>query len=118
MKDAPVSVDELALGKDSLLRSLPGRFETSAQAAGSFSTLFVYDLGLDYYSKYIARLTGIDAATAHAAGNKYLQPEKLVVVAVGDRQKIEAELTKLNLGPIEYRNADGAVVDGKGAAKN
>jgi zinc protease len=118
MKGAPVSIEELAMGKESLLFSLPGRFETSAQAAGSFSTLFVYDLGLDYYSKYIERLTAIDAGMAHAAASKYLVPDKVVVVAVGDRQKIEAELTKLNLGPVEYRDADGAVVDGKGAPKN
>ena len=51
MKDVQVSADELSLGKDSLVRSMPGRFETSAQAADSFSTLFVYALGLDYYPK-------------------------------------------------------------------
>ena len=58
MKDVQVSADELSLGKDSLVRSLPGRFETSAQAASSFAELFVYQLGLDYYSKYIERVAG------------------------------------------------------------
>ena len=87
MKEAPVSAEELALGKDSLVRSLPGRFETSAQAAGSFATLFVYDLGLDYFTKYIQRLGAIDTAAVRAAAEKYLVPERLVVVAVGDRAK-------------------------------
>ena len=110
MKDVEVSMDELTLGKDSLVRSMPGRFETTGQAAGSFATLFVYDLGLDYYSKYIERVVGIDAAAAHAAARKHLQPERMLVVAVGDRQKIEAELKKLNLGAAEYRDVDGNVV--------
>ena len=110
MKDVQVSADELSLGKDSLVRSMPGRFETTAQAADSFSTLFVYALGLDYYPKYIDRLGSIDGPATHAAARKYLVPERLLVVAVGDRQKIEADLKKLNLGTIEYRDAEGRVV--------
>jgi zinc protease len=113
IKDAPVTSDELALGKDSLVRSLPGRFETSAQAAGSFSTLFVYGLGLDYYTQYTKRLVAIDVAAAQAAARKYLVPERLVVVAVGDRQKIDADLKKLNLGTVEYRDAEGNVIEPK-----
>jgi zinc protease len=110
MRDVEVSMDELTLGKDSLVRSMPGRFETTSQAAASFATLFVYDLGLDYYAKYIERVVGINAAAAHAAARKHLQPERMLVVAVGDRQKIEAELKKLNLGAAEYRDVDGNVV--------
>jgi zinc protease len=113
IKDAPVTGEELALGKDSLVRSLPSRFETSAEAAGSFSTLFVYGLGLDYYTQYSKRVTAIDAAAAQAAARKYLVPERLVVVAVGDRQKIDAELKKLNLGTVEYRDAEGNIVEPK-----
>ena len=52
MKDVELTMDELTLGKDSLVRSMPGRFETTAQTVDSFRTLFVYNLGLDYYSKY------------------------------------------------------------------
>jgi zinc protease len=115
MKDVQVTADELSLGKDSLVRSMPGRFETSGQAAGSFANLFVYDLGLDYYSKYIERVIGADAATAHAAARKYLVPERLLVVAVGDRQKIEADLKKLNLGAAQYRDPEGKIVDGQGS---
>ena len=68
MKDVEVTMDELTLGKDSLVRSMPGRFETTSQAAASFATLFVYDLGLDYYSKYIERVVGIDAAVRARRG--------------------------------------------------
>ena len=44
-----------------------------------------------------------------AATKKYLVPEKMIVVAVGDRAKIEPELAKLNLGTVEIRDADGNV---------
>jgi zinc protease len=110
MQETPISGEELALGVDSLVRSLPGRFETSAQAAGSFATLFVYSLGLDYYPKYIERLRTIDATAVQAAARKYLLPDQLLVVAVGDRKQIEPELQKLNLGTSQYRDADANVI--------
>ncbi len=107
MKDVEVTLDELTLGKDSLVRSMPGRFETTAQTVDSFATLFVYNLGLDYYSKYIERVGTLDAAGVHAAARKHLVPERMLVVAVGDRQKIEADLMKLNLGAMEVRDTEG-----------
>jgi zinc protease len=110
MKDVDVTMDELTLGKDSLIRSMPGRFETTAQAVDSFASLFVYDLGLDYYSKYIEKVGALDAGAVHAAARKHLIPERMLVVAVGDRQKIEADLVKLNLGAMELRDAEGNVV--------
>jgi len=110
MKDVEVTMDELTLGKDSLVRSMPGRFETTAQTVDSFRTLFVYNLGLDYYSKYIERVGAIDSGAVQAVARKYLLPERMLVVAVGDRQKIEADLMKLNLGLAELRDADGNVV--------
>jgi zinc protease len=38
---------------------------------------------------------------------KYVRPDEAVIVAVGDRSKIEPELQKLNLGPIEIRDPEG-----------
>ncbi len=110
MKDVEVTMDELTLGKDSLVRSMPGRFETTAQTVDSFRTLFVYNLGLDYYSKYIERIGSLDAAAVHTAASRHLVPDRMLVVAVGDRQKIEADLVKLNLGAMELRDTEGNVV--------
>jgi zinc protease len=107
MLDKPMSREELTMSKDSLARSVPGRFETSGQAAGSFSDVFVYDLGLDYFSKYPDRISAVSSEHALAVARKYLVPGRMIIVAVGDRAKIEAELKKLNLGPIEIRDAEG-----------
>ena len=106
MSEKPMSADELKLAKDALARSLPGAFETSANAAGSFSNVYVYDLGLDYFSQYPARVEAVTADQAQAMARKYLMPDKLIVVAVGDRAKIEPELRKLGLGTLEVRTAD------------
>jgi len=110
MTEAPPTPEELILAKDSQIRSLPGDFETSAAAATDFSNAFVYNLGLDYYAQLPARLAAITSDAALAVAKKYLQTDKMIIIAVGDRAKIEAELAKLNFGLIEHRDSDGNLV--------
>jgi zinc protease len=107
--DAPLSADELSLSKDAIVRALPGMFETSGQVVDTLSNIYTYDLGLDYYTKYPAQIAAVNADAAQAAARKYLVPGNLLVIIVGDRKKVEPELAKLKLGPIELRDADGNV---------
>jgi zinc protease len=107
MIDRPVSDDELKKAKDSLSNSLPGAFESSANAVSNFSNVFIYDLGLDYYTRYAEQVNAVTADQALAAAKKYLVPNAMVVVAVGDKAKIEPQLKKLNLGAIETRDTEG-----------
>ena len=88
----PISADELQKAKDSLANSLPGAFETSASAVNSFSNVFTYDLGLDYYTRYAQQVNAVTAEQALNVALRYLQPDRLVVVAVGDRKAIEPSL--------------------------
>jgi zinc protease len=107
MVERPVNEAELKLAKDAMANSLPGAFESSANAVGNFSNVFIYDLGLDYYTKYAAQVNAVTTDQALAMAKKYLVPGNQVVIAVGDRAKIEPELKKLNLGAIEIRDAEG-----------
>jgi zinc protease len=109
IRDTALTPDELALAKDSLVRSLPSDFQTSARVTASTAGIYIYDLGLDYFSKYPSKLSAVTAEQAKAASEKYLVPDGLIVVAVGDRAKIGAPLQKLNLGAVEVRNADATL---------
>ena len=109
MAAAAMPADELKRAKDALAYSLPGAFETSAGTAANLSNIYTYDLGLDYYATYAESVYAVTADQALAAAKKYLVPDRFVVVAIGDRSKIEADLRKLNL-PIEIRDADGKLV--------
>ena len=109
MGEGLLSPEELSLAKDSQVLSLPGRFETTAQMVASFSNIFIYELGMDYYSMLPMALSSIDSAAVRAVARKYLIPEKMMVVAVGDRAKIEPGLAQLGLGAIEFRSPDGGV---------
>jgi zinc protease len=110
MRDTQMTAEEMKLSKDSITRSMPGRFERGTDAAGTFSELFVYDLPLDYFSKLPDRIEAVTPEQAQAVAQRYILPEKLVVLAIGDRSKIEPEMRKLNLGKVEIRDTEGKVV--------
>ena len=110
MIDTPMKPEELSLAKDSQSRSLPGIFETNSGEAGALSELFIYNLARDYFSNLPGRLNAVTAEDAEAVAKKYLHPDQLILVCVGDRAKIEPELVKLDLGAVEIRDADGNVV--------
>jgi zinc protease len=42
----------------------------------------------------------VSAADVQRVADKYIQPDKLAVVVVGDRKTIEPGLKALNLGPL------------------
>jgi zinc protease len=110
MIDTPMEPEELSLAKDSQSRSLPGMFEASAGAAGALSQIFTYNLPREYFEQLPARLDAVTADDAEIAAKKYLHPDSMILICVGDRAKIEPELQKLNLGEIEIRDADGKIV--------
>jgi zinc protease len=110
MRETQMTPAELLLSKDSIARSLPGRFERGTAAAATFAELFTYDLPLDYYSSLPDRINAVTIEQAQAMAKKYIQPEKMIVLAVGDRAKIEEDMKKLNLGKVEIRDTEGKVV--------
>ncbi len=106
IRAAPVTPAELALSKDAFSRSLPGLFETSDEAAATSAQLFVYGLPLNYFNTLPASIQAVTAADVLRVARQYVVPERIVVVAVGDRAQFEEGLRKLQIGPVEVRSAD------------
>jgi zinc protease len=106
----PATPDELKLAKDNALRSLPGDFETVGNETGLMFQLFVYGLPNDYFQKLPAQFEAVTPEAVAKAAQDYIHPENLIVLAVGDRAKIQPDLEKLNLGPIELRDESGDLV--------
>jgi zinc protease len=107
IREERISPEELATAKDSIARSLPGMFETTPESASTIGQLFVHDLPLNYYHELPEEIDSVSADAVLQMAQKYLRPEEALVVAVGDRSKIEQQLEKLKLGPIEIRNPEG-----------
>ncbi len=107
MRDSEIEPRELSSVKDSISRSLPALFETTPEIASSIGQLFIHKLPLNYYHELPGMIQNVSAADVLQAARQYMKPQETVVVAVGNRAKIERELEKLNTGPIEIRDSNG-----------
>lgn len=111
MRAQPMREQELAGARNSQVLSLPVLFETDEAISGSLADLFVFGLPADYYQQLPARFAAVTAQQAQAVAQKYLVPQKMVVVAVGDRAMIGPQLDALKLGKTELRDSDGITLE-------
>ena len=95
----PVTAAELDIGRAALTRGYPRNFETAEQLARAAAQMALHDLPEDYYSTFVPRMLAIDEARVTAAAHRYLDPDRLVTVIVGDRERVEPSLASLGLGP-------------------
>lgn len=102
----PLTAEELKAGKDSVVRSIPADFETNGNLAGQMAEIWAYHLPLDYFSTLPARFEAVTAADTTAAANKYIHADKMLLITVGDKSKIEPQLKDLGFGPIEEWTED------------
>ena len=115
MKEGSVTEAELARARGARIQALPGRFETSGYTAGQIGNLFTFGLPDDYFQTLPARLGKITAEDLSAMARKYLTPDQMLIVAVGDRAKIAPQIQPLGLGPVALSDADGTTLDAESA---
>jgi zinc protease len=103
----PVTAEELAKAQANLTLSLPGQWETIGALGGSVEEIVRFDLPHDYYTTFASKVRELQVGDLATAATETIQPDKLVWVVVGDRAKIEAGIRELNLGPLQFIDADG-----------
>jgi len=107
MLDAPLSQQELDNARNAEVLSLPARFDTNQEIGASLADSFIFGLPLDYYQGLPAQFAQVDAARVQAVARQYLQPDRMIVVAVGARATVAPQLAKLKLGPVQVRDTEG-----------
>ena len=99
-----VSADELERAKNRIALRFPTSFEATGHISSrlqSLESLLVYGLSDDYYSKYMRAIQAVSALNVRRVAHKYIQPDRLTVVIVGDRKAIELRIRALNIGSIK-----------------
>ena len=96
----PIPAAELEKTRNYVALSFPGEFETSRNLAQKLEELVVYNLPEDTYQTFVQAVEKVTAADVQKAAVKYIQPDKMAVVIVGDRKAIEPGIAALKLGPI------------------
>ena len=96
----PVPAEELDKARNYLALGFPGEFETTRNLAQKLEELIVYDLPEERFKTFIGDVTRVTAAQVQRAAERYIQPDRMAVVIVGDRTVIEPGIAALKLGPI------------------
>ncbi len=96
----PLTPTELAFAKSMITKGLPLAFETVPQIAGGMATILADRLPLDYYATVATRVEAVTIQDALAAGRRYLDPDRMAIVVVGDRRLIEARLRASGIAPV------------------
>jgi zinc protease len=105
IRDTDVTDAELARAKDQIVKSFPARFATRASTSAQLADVAIYGLSDKYLAEYTRKVAAISKEDVHRVARKYLLPERLSVVVVGDQKSTRDALSKL--APVELRDLDG-----------
>jgi zinc protease len=103
----PITAEELKDEQDNATLALPGSFETVQQLSGGYGNILEYGLPEDYYNSFTQKALAVTPDGANAIAKKYISPDHLLWVVVGDMSKVESGIRELNLGEVHKIDADG-----------
>lgn len=102
----PVPAEELDRAKNYLALQYPGGFQSVAGIAGNLEQLAVYDLQPEYFNNYVERVLAVTQEDVQRVARQYLDPERLRIIVVGDRESIEADVRALDLGQVRIMSVE------------
>ncbi|HLL99918.1 MAG TPA: pitrilysin family protein [Pyrinomonadaceae bacterium] len=107
--ERPITQEELETSKQSLIRGMPQGFETNGQIANQLGALVTYDLPGTYFNDFFSKVNAVTLADVNRVAQKYLTPDKMAIVIVGDRSAIEPRLREIEVWgkTISYLDPEG-----------
>src|SRR5205823_4610136 len=103
-----VSATELDEAKRAIVASFALSLESPEELLGDAIIRKIYGFLPDYWDTYPAKVTAVTAEDIQRVARKYINPDNLQVVAVGDVSKIKPIMEKY--GPVEVYDAEGKKV--------
>jgi zinc protease len=105
MRDTPVADKELSDMRRAIVAGFARTLENPAALLQNHIDSYQYKLPPNYWDTYPSRIEAVTAADIQRVAKKYWALERLQIVAVGDRAKVEPTLKKL--GDVKVYDADG-----------
>jgi zinc protease len=97
----PFTDEELARAKDNILNSFLFRYDTREKVLAERVRLEFYGYPADYLETYKAALEKVTVADLNRVAAKYIHPDKLAILVVGNGPEIKPGLDELKLGPVQ-----------------
>ena len=102
----PVTDEELKRAKNYLALGYPGNFQSVAELASQLAETVVYKLPDTYFNDYTKNILLVTKEDISRVAKKYLDPDKVNIIIVGDKQKIAQSVSALNIAPIQEMTID------------
>jgi zinc protease len=99
MNEKPFTEAELKRAKDDILNSFLFRYDTREKVLAESVRLEFYGYPANYLETYKAAVEKVSLADLGAVAKKYIHPDKLAVLVVGNGPEIKPGLDELHLGP-------------------
>lgn len=96
-----ITDEELQFTKNALLKSNALRFETLWSLIGMLQEVSTFSKPFDYVKQEEATIVGMTNDKIKELAQKYLNPDKMYYVVVGDAKTQAPELKKLKIGEVE-----------------
>jgi zinc protease len=103
----PVQGEEFASIMRTQTLGLPGRWATLTALESAVLQIVNYKYPDTYFSTYASRVRALTEKDLAAAAAKYIHPDQVVWLIVGDLTQIEQGIRQLNLGEVSRLDADG-----------
>jgi zinc protease len=98
--------DELTRVRNFEALGFPRGFETTTAMANRLAELVTYDLPESFFEEYVSRVQAVTAADVQRIAEQYMDPDRMIVVVVGDLASIEGPVRQAGLGPVTIVTAD------------
>ena len=95
-----IKKEELDFAKSSINLRFPGNFETYGQVAGNLVSLIIHSLPHNYFDSYLSNLNSKMISDINETAKKYIHPDNLNIVVVGDKKLILQQLEDLGVSEI------------------
>jgi len=92
---APVTPEELSQAKEGILNAFVFTMDTRAKALDQQVLLELYGFPPDYFTKYPANIEKVTAADVERVAKKYVHPDQLALLVVGNEKEFEKPLSSL-----------------------
>jgi len=111
MRDQPVPEPEFTDRKRSIIATFALSLESPTAVLNNHVMRYQYKLPADYWDKLPERIMAVTQAQVQAAARKYLAPDRLMLVVVGDPAKVGPLMAQF--GPVEMYDVNGKKISGQ-----
>lgn len=110
-RDNGITDEELEFMKKSITQSDALRYETNFQKASFLNRLLEYDLPKDYIRQQNLTIKSLTKEEINAIAKEILQPDKMIILIVGDKEKIKVPVEKLGYKIVDFKEVEVATYE-------